>query len=109
MGGKVEGENAPVDLAKRNAKASGKYKKVCTTDRDATMATSGRNRRLEPSYKQHTTVCDETGVIVDVEISTGEVNEGGHLVPAVERVEALCKDLWSAGAPGHGSYHPNKG
>jgi IS5 family transposase len=86
---KVEGENAPIDLAERNAKASGKYKKVCTTDRDATMATSGRNRRLEPSYKQHTTVCDETGVVVDVEITTGEVNEGGHLVPAVERVEAL--------------------
>ena len=29
-----------------------KYKKVCLTDPDASMATSGRNRRLEPSYKQ---------------------------------------------------------
>jgi hypothetical protein len=32
---------------------SGKYKKVCVTDPDATMATNARNRHLEPCYKQH--------------------------------------------------------
>lgn len=85
---KVGAENEPVDEAERNTKKTGKYKKVCTTDPEATMATSGRNQRLEPSYKQHTTVCDEAGVIVDVEITTGEINEGSELVPAVERVEA---------------------
>ncbi|MBT8475142.1 MAG: transposase, partial [Alphaproteobacteria bacterium] len=37
----------------RNSKKTGKFKKVCLTDPDATMATSGRKRRLEPSYKQH--------------------------------------------------------
>ena len=37
----------------RNSKKTGKFKKVCLTDPDASMATSGRNRRLEPSYKQH--------------------------------------------------------
>ncbi|KRR17743.1 IS1182 family transposase [Bradyrhizobium retamae] len=55
---------------------SGKYKKICTTDPDATMATNGRNRRLEPSYKQHTAVDDVKGVVVDVEVTTGEENEG---------------------------------
>ena len=85
---KVGVENEPVNEAARDTKKTGKYKKVCTTDPDATMATSGRNQRLEPSYKQHTAVCDEAGIIVDVAITTGEINEGGELVPAIERVEA---------------------
>jgi transposase len=54
----------------------GKYKKVCMTDPDATMATNGRNRHLEPCYKQHTAVDDVMGVVVDVEVTTGEENEG---------------------------------
>jgi hypothetical protein len=40
------------------------------------MATTARNRRLEPSYKQHSVVDDERGVILDVEVTTGELNEG---------------------------------
>jgi transposase len=75
--------------AERNSRKTGKYKKVCTTDPDATMATTARNRRLEPSYKQHTAVCDRAGVIVDVEVTTGELNEGDELVPALARVEAV--------------------
>jgi transposase len=55
---------------------TGRYKKICTTDPDASMATNGRNRRLEPTYKQHTAVDDVAGVILDVEITTGEQNEG---------------------------------
>lgn len=85
---KVGAENEPVDEAERDTRKSGKYKKVCTTDPDATMATSGRNQRLEPSYKQHNAVCDEAGVIVDVEITTGELNEGNELIATVERIEA---------------------
>ena len=40
------------------------------------MATTARNRRLEPSYKQHSVVDDERGVVLDVEVTTGELNEG---------------------------------
>ncbi|WP_019015836.1 IS1182 family transposase [Elioraea tepidiphila] len=85
----VEAENEPIDVTVRDGKQTGKYKKVCTTDPDATMATTGRHQRLEPAYKQHTAVCDQAGVIVDVEATTGELNEGGELVPAIERVEAV--------------------
>jgi transposase len=85
----LDAENEPVDEAARDGKQTGKYKKVCTTDLDATMATTGRHQRLEPAYKQHTAVCDQAGVIVDVEATTGELNEGGELVPAIERVEAV--------------------
>jgi hypothetical protein len=40
----------------KEGRQSGKYKKVCTTDPDATMATNARNRRLEPAFKRHTAV-----------------------------------------------------
>lgn len=52
------GEENPEDEAERDSKKTGKYKKVCTTDPDATMATSGRRQRLEPCYKQHTATAD---------------------------------------------------
>lgn len=61
--------------ARRNNRQTGRFKKVSTTDPDATMATSARNRRLEPAYKQHTAVDDLRGVILDVNVTTGEVNE----------------------------------
>ena len=62
--------------AEKTSRQTGKYKKVCTTDPDATMATNARNRRLEPAYKQHTVVDDLRGVILDVAVTTGEINEG---------------------------------
>ncbi len=55
----------------RNSKKTGKFKRVCPTDPEATMATNGRNRRLEPSYKQHGVVDDVFGVVLDVEVTTG--------------------------------------
>lgn len=73
----VERENAtPQDETAKTSRQTGRYKKVCTTDPDATMATTARNRRLEPAYKQHAAVDDERGVILDVEVTTGELNEG---------------------------------
>lgn len=64
------------DEAEQSRRQAGRRKKVCTTDPDATMATNGRNRRLKPAYKQYTAVDDVAGVIVDVEVATGEQNEG---------------------------------
>lgn len=40
--------NEDASIAERDSRKSGKFKKVCVTDPDATMATNGRNRRLEP-------------------------------------------------------------
>jgi transposase len=84
---KVAEENRPADevAAEKHSQQTGKYKKVSTTDPDASMATSARNRRLEPAYKQHTTVDDVRGVILDVAVTTGEVNEGQVVE---ERVDA---------------------
>lgn len=68
--------------------AKGKTKKVSRTDPEASMATSSRKYPLQPSYKQHTAVDDQTGVIVDVEVTTGEVSEGRQLLDQIDRVEA---------------------
>lgn len=72
----------------KNARQSGKYKKVSLSDPEATMATSARNRRLEPSYKQHTAVDDAKGVVLDVEVTTGEVNEGNTIEVQVDEIAA---------------------
>jgi hypothetical protein len=77
----------------RRSKKSGKFKKVCLTDPDATMATTARNRRLEPSYKQRGVVDDLSGVVLDVEVTTGEVNEGQAIL---ERLDATAA---TTGAP----------
>jgi transposase len=72
---------------KKNRK-SGKFKKICVTDPDATMATNARNRRLEPAYKQHAVVDDLRGVVLDVAVTTGEINEGQMIV---ERIDAAME------------------
>jgi transposase len=86
----VVNENQTEDEAEveRKDRQTGKYKKVCTTDPDATMATNARNRRLEPAYKQHTAIDDKVGVVLDVEVTTGQKNEGEMIEAQVDEVEA---------------------
>jgi transposase len=72
--------------AEREGKQSGRHKKICVTDADATMATNARNRRLEPAYKQHTAVDDVCGVVLDVQVTTGEVNEGDQILAQLDAV-----------------------
>lgn len=72
----------------RPSKKQPKPKKRSTTDPDATMTTSSHTHRMEPFYKQHGAVDDVCGVIVDVEVTTGEVSEGSQLPDQVERIES---------------------
>jgi transposase len=74
---------------KPRKKKKKKPKKRSSTDPDATMTTSRSTCRMEPSYKQHTSVDDHAGVIVDVDVTTGEVSEGGKLLEAVDRIEEV--------------------
>jgi len=82
--GKVLSENPDDD----GPGDGGKPKKRSTTDPDATMTTSRKDQKMEPSYKQHTAVEDQSGVVVDVEVTTGEANEGKQLLEQLERVAA---------------------
>jgi transposase len=90
----VTNANVPnADDAKKETQKAGKFKKICVTDPDASMATTARNRRLEPAYKQHAVVDDIRGVILDVEVTTGETNEGQVVI---DRVDATMETV---GAP----------
>lgn len=72
--------------AERDARTSGRFKKLCRTDPDATMATSSK-APLRPAYKQHTTVDDLAGVVVDVEIVTGEEHDTGRFDERLDAIE----------------------
>jgi len=78
--------------AERQARTSGKFKKLCRTDPDATMATSSK-APLRPAHKQHTAVDDREGVVVDVEIVTGEEHDTGRFG---ERLDAIEETLGRA-------------
>jgi transposase len=65
-----------------------KPRKISTTDPDATMSTSCQSVRMEPSYKQHGAVDDAFGVIIDVDVTTGQTSEGSQLIEQIERIEA---------------------
>lgn len=88
----ADDDGAPRARSGRPRKSDGKIKKVSRTDPDASMATSSKKQRLEPTYKQHTCVDDKAGVIVDVEVTTGEVSESHKLIGQIDRVtETLGK------------------
>lgn len=99
-----DGPGAP---PKPGARGRIKKKKYSPTDPEATMATSCRQHHLEPTYKQHTAVEDQSGVIVDVAVTTGESNEGKELPGQLERIEKNTGDrvrvLTADGAYAHGT------
>jgi transposase/uncharacterized protein (UPF0179 family) len=65
-----------------------KPKKRSKTDPEATMTTSSHSFRMEPCYKQHGAVDDLCGIIVDVDVTTGEQSEGSQLPEQIVRIEA---------------------
>jgi len=80
-------EDKPTGGPGRSRTRKPKPQKRSTTDPDASMTTSCRTFHMEPSYKQHGAVDDQCGVIVDIEVSTGQVNEGNQLPEQLERIE----------------------
>jgi transposase len=62
---------------------------VSKTDPDCAMATSSRRTFTEPTYKQHVAVDDRAGIIVDVAVTAGDVNEGNLIEQHVDRATTL--------------------
>lgn len=78
---------------------SPKTKKRSRTDPDATLATAQKHRPMEPCYKVHHVVDSVAGVVVDVEVTTGEASAGPRLAATVARVTAtlgVAPSLWTA-------------
>lgn len=85
----TEEENKPArPKPGRPESRSKKPKKRSATDPDATLTTSKKGFHMEPCYKQHTTVDDASGIIVDIQVTTGEDSEGARLMETIDRVEA---------------------
>ena len=81
-------EDGPPKAKRGRPRGSERAKKYSPTDPDATMATSSGGYHLEPTYKQHTAVEDQSGIIVDVVVTTGEYNEGKVLLEHLDRIES---------------------
>jgi transposase len=75
-GGKADGK-----------RGSGRKEKVSTTDPDSSLARSGKFDKPQPRFKQHTAVEDKSGVVVDVDVTTGRTQEVHELVGQIQRVE----------------------
>ena len=54
------------------------------------MTTNARNRRPEPAYKQHTAIDDKVGVILNVEDTTGQTNQGDLIEPQIDEVKSTA-------------------
>jgi transposase len=61
--------------------------KVSSTDPDASLTRSSGHDKSQPRYKQHTAVDDRSGVVLDVEVTTGRTPEASMLIEQVKRVE----------------------
>lgn len=88
----VLAENAPEgppesDQSEPPKTLRNRTKKRSKTDPDATLTTCSKDFRMSPSYKQHTAVDDQAGVVIDAHITTGEASEGSQLMEQIDRIE----------------------
>jgi transposase len=83
----VEQKDDSSDASKGKRTKATKSRKISTTDPEASMTTSSHTYHMEPFYKQHTAVDDVVGVIVDVDLTTGQDSEGKQLPQQIERIE----------------------
>ena len=63
--------------------------KVSRTDPDARLAGKSARAGFEPSYKHHAVVDDARGVVLDVEVTEGTLNEREMLASHLEAVREL--------------------
>ncbi len=61
---------------------------VSRTDPDARLARKSARAGFEPSYKHHAVVDDERGVVLDVEVTAGTLNEREMMEP---QLDAVCE------------------
>lgn len=85
----VDAAAVEADDGARLARSTGRFKKLCATDPEATMATASK-APLRPAYKQHTAVDDHAGVVVDIDVATGEEHDAARVI---ERVDAITDTL----------------
>lgn len=69
-------------------RAKGKKIATCTSDPDATLSRNNKAHRSEPSYKHHTAVDAECGVVLDVAVTTGAVHDTKRVEAQLDAITA---------------------
>jgi transposase len=87
----TESKPSDDDASDRATSRTGHPKKFSPTDPDATLTTASPNQRMEPRFKQHTAVDTQSGVVLDVALTTGETNEGQQLLDQIDRIQLLTE------------------
>ena len=87
---KVVRENDLEDETEKKGKGrgGGGSGPVSRTDPDARLARKSARAGFEPSYKHHAVVDDERGVVLDVEVTAGTLNEREMMEP---QLDAVCE------------------
>lgn len=81
-------QNGPRKTGKLRKRKRGRSRKRkrSATDPDVVMSKSSKGGRFIPAYKGHLAVDDRCGVVVDVAVTEGSVNENTQLIDQVERL-----------------------
>ena len=84
-------ENDSEDEAGKNGggRGGGGSGRVSRTDPDARLARRSGRAGFEPSYKHHAVVDDERGVVLDVAVTEGTLNEREMMEPQLDAVHEL--------------------
>ena len=77
------------NAARKPAAAKATRPSVCTTDPDASLTKNNKAHRSEPSYKHHTAVDAERGVVLDVAVTTGAVHDTKTVEDQLTSVAAI--------------------
>ncbi len=87
---KVVRENDSADETEKKGKGrgGGGSGPVSRTDPDARLARKSARAGFEPSYKHHAVVDDERGVVLDVAVTEGTLNEREMMEP---QLDAVCE------------------
>ena len=86
---KVVRENDSEDETEKKGKGRGGGSgPVSRTDPDARLARKSARAGFEPSYKHHAVVDDERGVVLDVAVTEGTLNEREMMEP---QLDAVCE------------------
>jgi transposase len=82
--GKVQGGKK-----KRKGVKKGKTRKVkvSRTDPESSVTKSTKFDKPQPRYKAHCAVDNKSGVVVDVQVTTGKAAESDELIGQIERIE----------------------
>lgn len=74
------------DLKRSSPNKKKKKERRSKTDPDATFSRTNKKQPYMLGYKQHTVVDDKAGVVVDVHVTTGKVNDSTQLIEQIQRV-----------------------